>query len=193
MSTHHETKKAPIRATNAPKPLANRRLVETIGGTWRIDPRRSCIEFRVRVFWGLGSVSGRFDAYEGQLDLGAKPAIELTIEADSVQTGNRRRDRHLRSADFFDAEHHPQIRFLSDSVDLQAGMLKVRGRLSARGQSVPLEVIAPVRWADGELEIEAVAIAAHRKLGLTWSPFRIIPPRTEARVKACLIPVVRTA
>jgi polyisoprenoid-binding protein YceI len=50
---------------------------------WRIDPDRSTVEFRAKTFWGLATVKGRFACYHGTLDLPGKPAIELTIEADS--------------------------------------------------------------------------------------------------------------
>ncbi|MGH2882379.1 MAG: YceI family protein, partial [Solirubrobacteraceae bacterium] len=86
---------------------------KTLSGGWQLDPHRSSVEFRTRHFWGLITVKGHFDDYHGQLDLSANPAIELSIDAASVQTGNRKRDRHLRSADFFDAENHPQVRFIS--------------------------------------------------------------------------------
>jgi polyisoprenoid-binding protein YceI len=97
-----------------------------------------------------------------------------------VQTGNRKRDEHLRSADFFDAENHPRVRFLSDSVDLQGDTLKVRGRLSARGRSIPVELDAQVCTVDGEVEIEAATTAPHRELGMTWSPLGMVPPRKRA-------------
>lgn len=60
---------------------------------------RSSIEFRAGHFWGLAKVTGHFDTYEAQLDLSANPAVELTIDANSVQTGNRKRDQHLHSSD----------------------------------------------------------------------------------------------
>ena len=123
----------------------------------------------------------------GQLDLSADPALELTIEAASVHTGNRKRDQHLRSVAFFDAEHHPRVQFLADSVALRHGTLEVRGRLSARGQSIPLKRDAQVRQVDGALEIEASIIAPHRELGMTYSPLGMISPRTDYSVEAYLI------
>jgi polyisoprenoid-binding protein YceI len=159
-----------------------------LSGGWQLDPHRSSVEFRTRHFWGLITVRGHFDDYHGQLDLSANPAIELSIDAASVQTGNRKRDRHLRSADFFDAENHPRVRFISDSVDVQGDTLKVRGRLSASDRSIPLELDARVREVDGEVEIEAAMIAPHRELGMTYSPLGMIPPDSELSVKARLIP-----
>jgi polyisoprenoid-binding protein YceI len=162
---------------------------QTLDGHWRLDARRSTVEFRAGHFWGLATVKGHFDEYEGRLDLNGGPAIELTIDAASVQTGNRKRDEHLRSADFFDAEQHPRVRFVSDSVALEGDTLKVRGRLSARDQSIPLELDARARRVDGELEIEAATSAPHRDLGMTWSPLRMIPPRSQLRVSGYLVPI----
>lgn len=175
-------------AMSIPKTLSNDRFGEAISGRWQLDPQRSSVEFHAKNFWGLSIVKGRFDDYQGRLELSANLAIELTIDAASVQTGNRRRDQHLRSSDFFDAENHPRVQFLSDSVDLQGDTLKVRGRLVARGHSIPLELDAAVRQVDGELEIEAATTAPHRELGMTWSPLGMIRPRSELFVKAHLIP-----
>lgn len=164
------------------------RTDETLVGQWQLDPRRSSVEFRVGHFWGLMTVKGHFDDYEGRLDLSADPAIELTVDAASLQTGNRMRDKHLRSADFFDAEKEPQVRFASDSVATEDHTLSVRGSLFAGGQSIPLELIARVRRAGDELEIEAATSAPHRDLGMTYSPLGMIRPRSELLVNGYLVP-----
>ena len=173
--------------------LPDHRPDETLVGRWELDPQRSSVEFRVGHFWGLATVKGHFDRYEGRLDLGADPAIELTIDAANVQTGNPKRDQHLRSAEFFDAENHPSVQFVSDSVVLQGDTLSVRGYLFARDQSIPLELHARVRRVDGELEIEAATSAPHRELGMTWNPLRMIPPRSELHVTGYLVPTTEQA
>ena len=175
------------------KTLTNDRLDETLVGRWQLDPQRSSVEFRVGHFWGLGTVKGHFDDYEGRLDLSADPAIELTIDAANVQTGNPKRDQHLRSAEFFDAENHPSVQFVSNSVVLRGDTLRVRGYLFARDQSIPLELDARVRRVNGELEIEAAASAPHRELGMTWNPLGMIPPHSELHVTGYLVPTTARA
>jgi hypothetical protein len=64
----------------------------------------------------------------------------------------------------------------------------VSGRLSAGGSSIPLEVSAQVRGVDGELEIEATATARQGQLGMTYSPLKMIRPRSELVVKGHLTP-----
>jgi polyisoprenoid-binding protein YceI len=168
--------------------LPNHRPDDTLTGRWELDPDRSRVEFRARHFWGLMTVKGHFDAYAGRLDLSADPAIELTIDAASVQTRNRKRDDHLRSADFFDAENQPWVRFVSDSAVLEGDRLSVRGSLFARDRSIPLELEARVRRVGNELQIEAATPAPHRELGMTWSPLGMIRSRSELVVSGHLLP-----
>jgi polyisoprenoid-binding protein YceI len=137
---------------------------------WRLDPERSRIEFHVRNFYGLMTVKGCFTAYEGALELGADPAVRLTIDAGSLDTGHAKRDEHLRSADFFDVEHHPQVRFTSSSATADGETLKVRGQLEVAGEQIPLELDATLR---GD-EVEAVTAVDQRRLGMTWSPLGMV-------------------
>jgi polyisoprenoid-binding protein YceI len=161
---------------------------ETLIGRWELDPERSSVEFRVGHFWGLMTVKGHFDEYDGRLDLSADPAIELTVDAASLETGHRKRDRHLRSADFFDTENQPRVRFVSDSVVAQGGALKVRGSLFARDRQIPLDLEAQVRRVNGELEINATTSAPHRELGMTWNRLGMIRSRSELLVSGHLVP-----
>ena len=137
---------------------------------WRIDPARSTVGFEVPHLFGLATVRGEFERYAGTLDLSATPAIELTIDAASVQTGQKQRDKHLRSSDFFDVENHPQVRFFSDTVVLDGSTMDVRGELQAAGASIPLVMEATLRREGDELDLGASAQADHRQLGMTWSP-----------------------
>jgi polyisoprenoid-binding protein YceI len=142
-------------------------------GTWRLDAARSSVEFHVPHFYGLMTVKGHFDSYHGSLDLSAQPAVELVIDADSLNTKQKKRDKHLRSDDFFDVANHPQVRFEADTATLDGNTLKASGRLHAAGRHILLHVEATITPVDGEFEIEATAPADHRELGMTWSPMGI--------------------
>jgi len=141
---------------------------------WRLNPDRSSIQFHTKNLWGMETVKGRFARYQGTLDLSGAPTAELTIDADSLDTGNKRRDKHLCSPAFFDASRHPYVRFASEQVALKGDQLKVRGHLHARGTSIPLDVEATLRRDGDELEIDAVTAADHRQLGMTWSPLAML-------------------
>jgi polyisoprenoid-binding protein YceI len=156
-------------------------------GRWRIDPARSRVEFRTPTLWGLATVDGRFERYDGSLDLERSPAIELVIDAASLSTKNNFRDRHLRSADFFDVEDHPQVRFVSDTATLDGDTLKVRGRLYAAGSSLRLELEASLRPVGDDVEIDARTHADHRKLGMSHGILGMIPTPSELIVHARLV------
>jgi polyisoprenoid-binding protein YceI len=157
---------------------------------WAVDPRRSTVEFRVPTFWGLSTVVGHFDHFEGSFarDGDDVVAIDLTIDADSLDTANETRDRHLRSERFFDVAEHPQIRFSSTSIDESGGIVATKGRLEAAGGSVPVELEATVREEGDELEIEATTTIDQRELGMTFSPLGMIRTPATLHVRGRLTP-----
>ena len=125
---------------------------------------------------------GRFRRFDGSYVVGpAHGAIRLTIDAASVDTGNAARDKDLRSADFFDVDHHPHVRFTSTRVTgLGNGHVRVSGELMAAGIPVPLAFDASVRMVEGELELEATATVDQRRFGMSQGAFRNV--RTPAKV-----------
>jgi polyisoprenoid-binding protein YceI len=154
-------------------------LAGLASGPWYLDPAHSLVAFEVPHYWGLRTVKGRFTRYAGWLDLRTRPSIELTVEASSLTTGNDRRDRHLRSADFFDVERHPYVRFVSDLARRRDDILAVRGELAAGGGRVELELEAEVRACEDGYEIAGEAFVMHSWLGMTWSPFGITRPYSK--------------
>jgi polyisoprenoid-binding protein YceI len=140
---------------------------------WRLDPSASNAEFRVPHLWGLVTVKGHFERLEGQLDVdeNQQRGMKLTIDAASLQTGNRKRDKHLRSGDFFDAQNHPELQFRSTRVtDAGKGRLRVEGNFEVAGKRVALDLETTIQQADDQLDIEAGTTVDQRQLGMTWSP-----------------------
>jgi polyisoprenoid-binding protein YceI len=176
-----------VSSTEHPTTSSHAAAAPISDGSWRLDPARSSVAFHVRHFYGLMTVKGEFADYEGTLDLSATPAVELTIQAASLNTKQAKRDEHLRSEDFFDVNHHPQVRFISDSASLDGDTLRVRGQLHAAGRQIPLELDATVREMGGELEIEAVTDADHRELGMNWSPLGILRAPSKLIVRGHLV------
>jgi len=155
---------------------------------WVVDADESVVEFFVRTFWGLATVRGRFDRFDGSFEVGPDGSrIDLTIDADSLDTGNRRRDEHLRSDDFFHVEGHRQLRFTSTRVhDVGDGYLHVVGELEAAGKAVELEFAATVRAVGGALEIEAATDVDQARLGMSNGPLGMIRRPARLHVKARL-------
>ncbi len=156
---------------------------------WRLDADESTAEFRVPHFWGLVHVHGHFDRLGGWLEFGpsGERRLELTIDAASVTTGNRKRDKHLRSADFFDAQRHAEMRFHATAVrDAGDGRLHVEGELAAAGNRVPLVLEPTITQAGDRLLIDACATVDQRRLGMTWSPLGITRSPASLAVHAVL-------
>lgn len=117
--------------------------------TWQIDPNHSAAQFAVR-HMGISTVRGAFSKVSGTVHYDpsdpSKTAIDVTIDANSIDTRVEARDKDLRSARFFDVEKYPTITFKSKRVMPGAkGKLKVIGDLAMHGatQEVVLDVDGP--------------------------------------------------
>jgi polyisoprenoid-binding protein YceI len=111
---------------------------------WELDPAHTLIEFKVRHLM-ITNVKGRFRKYElDATTLGndfTTAQVELRIDPNSIDTNNDDRDKHMRSADFFDIENHGEITFRSTSVERETGdVYKLKGDLTIRGISKPIEL-----------------------------------------------------
>lgn len=162
---------------------------------WVVDPEQTSVGFSVKTFWGLLAVRGRFDRFEGVYDTASEGTrIELTIDPDSLTTGNAKRDAHLRSSDFFHVGEHPVVRFSSTRVRHgDYGRLLVQGLLEAAGKVVPLEFEASVHPAEGGTQITAVAEVDPRELGMSSGHLRMIRSPAVLEVTALVHPEIESA
>lgn len=124
---------APV-ATNAATPA---------GTTWSLDPAHTAINFSVNHFFT--PVRGSFEDYSIELDYDSThpegSSVEARIAVASVNTGNEKRDNHLRSADWFEADAHPYITFKSNSVrKVGDNKLIASGPLTIKGRSREVEL-----------------------------------------------------
>jgi polyisoprenoid-binding protein YceI len=109
---------------------------------WVFEPGHTAAEFRARhmmVCWVRGHFKDVHGSLEFDLDNPTHLAIEATLQADKLWTGEPQRDDHLRSGDFLDAARHPAITFKSTSSKcVGASDYEVAGSLSIRGVSRPV-------------------------------------------------------
>jgi len=145
---------------------------------WTVDASHSSLDFAVK-HMGISTVRGRFRKFAAAIEHGEQHVLRgvtVTIEASSVDTGEPKRDEHLRSADFLDAEHYPQLRFASTSVTAQGGgRYLVAGDLTIRDQShaasFEVEIAPPMTDPWGNLRSAATGRGTlNRKAwGLTYN------------------------
>jgi polyisoprenoid-binding protein YceI len=112
--------------------------------TWKVDPAHTDVQFSAKHMM-VTTVRGKFHAVDGTVDLDEerpeRSSARFTIDAASLNTGFEQRDGHLRSADFFDAEHYPTLTFESTAIEPKHGdEYVVTGDLTIR------DVIHPVSF-----------------------------------------------
>lgn len=127
----------------------------------------------------ISSVAGRFDGLDGQIftdTAGKITKIIGEVNVESINTGNAKRDKHLRSADFFETEKHKKITFNAVGISIAPGEKKsVNAKLTLRGitKSVPFMVIfkgkATDPWGTEKVVVEATAVINRKDFGLTWN------------------------
>jgi polyisoprenoid-binding protein YceI len=118
--------------------------LETVKGDYILDSAHSRIGFVARHAM-VTKVRGSFNEFEGSGYFDpvepSNSKLELTIKAQSIDTGNSDRDAHLRSNDFFDMDNHPEITFVSTSVDaIGETTYRVTGDLAIKGTTRPVTI-----------------------------------------------------
>jgi polyisoprenoid-binding protein YceI len=159
-----------------------------LAGRWRLDAPASKVEFRVRHFWRAITVRGWFDQVDGEGAVGPDGTVtgQLVIAAASLNTKNKQRDKHLRSADFFDAGQHPRVVVTVQQAALGSdGRLTGEGTLEAAGVTEPLTFTADVVDASMEAVTLRAELAVDRsRFGMTWSPLRMAAMQATGIVTA---------
>jgi polyisoprenoid-binding protein YceI len=126
--------------------MATRTALLVPTGTWAVDASHSSVEFSVK-HMGIATVRGRFTEFEGTLEVGedlTSSRARGSVKVASIDTSDEQRDEHLRSADFFDADRHPDITFESTRIEpIDDDSSRVFGNLTMHGitREVKVEVV----------------------------------------------------
>jgi polyisoprenoid-binding protein YceI len=160
-------------------PAAGRAAQTGTRSTWTIDPAHTHVGFGIKHLM-IATVRGRFTQVLGTVTLDdddpASVSIDITIPTASVSTADEKRDAHLRSPDFFDAERYPNMTFRSKRVEAKSSnAYRVVGDLTIRG--VTREVLLDVRllgrandpWGKEHAAFEAKTKIIRSDYGLTWN------------------------
>ncbi|MCA9846377.1 MAG: YceI family protein [Dehalococcoidia bacterium] len=130
--------------------------------SWTLDKVHSNVSFSVRHMM-VSKVKGRFGEFDATIDIDeaepARSSLEARVQVASIDTREVPRDAHLRSADFFDADNHPEMVFRSTRVESGSnGKLRLVGDLTIRGTT--REIVL-----DGEYEGPLADIQGQRRFG----------------------------
>jgi polyisoprenoid-binding protein YceI len=157
-----------------------------LAGSWTLDTARSEVRLKSRSMWGLAPVNGVFREVTGNGTVSAAGDVTgtITVAARSVDTKNKKRDEHLRSADFFDAANHPDITFTVDGIRPGHGGVRVTGSLAVRGRTRPVSFDAMISSADGETWLDGEVQVNRADFGLTWNQMGMASMRNTITVHA---------
>ena len=147
-------------------------MSESTAGDWVLDPSASTVEFAGKSFWGAMPVRGKFSKFSGRGTVGADGAISglLVIDAATLDTKNSKRDEHLRSADFFKVEQHPDVTVTVTSATLNGSSLSCTGTIEAAGVTVPVTFTANIDSSSADAVVLHAELPIPRsKFGMTWN------------------------
>jgi polyisoprenoid-binding protein YceI len=143
---------------------------------YKIDPAHSAANFTVKHML-ISTVHGRFSSVSGTImydekDL-SKSSVDAVIKADSINTDNESRDKHLKSGDFFEVEKYPEITFKSKKVEKRGNQLVAIGTLTIKGVSkdveLPFEINKLETARETKIGVGATTEINRQDYGVSWS------------------------
>jgi polyisoprenoid-binding protein YceI len=175
--------------TGSTTPGATSQLADgTVAGSWVLDPAGSTAEFRVRHFWGAITVHGTPGPMSGQATVSPDGMTtgRISFDARSLDTGHKQRDKHLRSADFFHTDEHPQaVLTVTSARPAAPDSLECQGTLDAAGHVRPVTFTAHIQEATGQAVVLTAELRVDRaEFGMTWSPLHMASMAALGTVKA---------
>jgi polyisoprenoid-binding protein YceI len=142
-----------------------------LAGSWTLDATRSEVRLETRHTWGLRPLHGVFRQVAGNGTVTATGDVSgvVTVAAGSVDTKNSVRDKHLRSADFFDIANHPDLTFAVEGAAPADGGVRVTGSLTVAGRTRPASFDATVSATGDEVRLDGELQVNRADFGLTWN------------------------
>jgi polyisoprenoid-binding protein YceI len=148
------------------------------GGDYKVDPAHSIVGFAIRHL-EINWVEGRFKDFNGMVHYDehdvTRSTVEFTAKVESIDTGVAPRDKHLRTADFFDAEKFPEMSFKSTSVERKGkNGYVLNGDLTLKGVTkpvaLPFTITGAIKdpWGNTRFGINAQTKINRRDFGITW-------------------------
>jgi polyisoprenoid-binding protein YceI len=146
---------------------------------WTLDPSHSQVSFAAKHMM-VTTVRGTFGEVTGKIALDendfTKSEVEATIDVAGLTTRDEKRDGHLRSADFFDAENHPAATFKSTKIVSKGGdKYEIAGDLTVRGETKPVVLQAEYDgkgvnpWGQEIMGFSATTEINRKDWGLNWN------------------------
>ena len=147
-------------------------------GTYDIDPSHTEVEIIARHMM-IAKVRGRFEEFSGHIVVGEDPtdsSLDVEIEADSINTNEKSRDEHLRSADFLDVEQWPHLRLQgSNPTHLGGNDFRITADLTIRDVTKPVDIdftlegVTTDPWGNTRAFFSGAFSINREEFGVTWN------------------------
>lgn len=146
---------------------------------WVLDPTHSEVQFKIKHLV-ISTVTGSFKKFEGTVetegDSFENAKVYFAADIDSIDTNQEQRDQHLKSADFFDAGTHAQLKFESTSLTKTGeSEYKLAGNMTIKGETRPVTLdveyggTATDFYGNEKAGFEVSGKISRKEFGLTWS------------------------
>lgn len=159
-----------------------------VPASYQLDPGASTVTFSHKTFWGLATVRGGFSDLSGAAEIRADGSAHgrLEIGSASLNTKNRKRDEHLRSADFFHAATHPKITVdVTQAATSDGSSVQASAALTVAGRTRPLTLTARISEAtDQAITLTADAEIDRADFGMTWNQLGMLKGPAQVHVAA---------
>jgi polyisoprenoid-binding protein YceI len=164
---------------------------DPFAGKWVVDGEHTSVAFQSTSLWGLVKVRGHFAKVRGEGEMGPDGATvgSLVIDAASVDTGNKKRDTHLASADFFKAAEHPEITYdITQVTATGPDRTRLVGTLNVAGRARPLELDAEAKDRDGNgVTLVASTTIDRSEWGIDWKKMGMTKMATPLEISVHLV------
>ncbi len=147
---------------------------------WIVYPTHSEVHFKIKHLV-ISTVTGAFKKFDGSFESSkhdlSDATVNFTVDTSSIDTNNEQRDGHLKSADFFDAEKHPQMKFVSTSIDKKEDEDEyiLKGDLTIKDVTKPIELKVEYGghtqdlYGQTKAGFDVTGKIDRQEFGLTWS------------------------
>jgi polyisoprenoid-binding protein YceI len=153
------------------------KITELTPGEWTVDQSHSAISFSARHLM-ISKVRGRFESFSGTITVTEDPlqsTVKAIADTKSVTTGDESRDVHLRSADFFDVDNHPELSFVSTSIEHNGDDFRLAGLLTVKDITKPVvfdlefDGVSTDPWGNMKAGFSAATEINRKDFGLEWN------------------------
>jgi polyisoprenoid-binding protein YceI len=157
-----------------------------LAGSWTLDAARSQVRLATKSMWGTVPVRGVFGEVSGSGTVTEAGQVTgtLTVAAGSINTKVKKRDDHLRSADFFNVADYPDITFTVEKVSPAGDGVTVAGSLTVHGTTRLVSFGAAVSGDDGEVTLDAEVPVNRADYGVTFNQLGMMAVKSAITIHA---------